>query len=146
MKHSLEKEIQGFFKILYSDKPSQNALEYWISHFSDIQYPQHTSKGGKWLIFCSSEEIDETWKKIKEAQDKGLLGDSSKSATKINAERYNGSYVICVYTYNSEDMEDVLRIREGLKSIGFDSPLKYKRDIETRNHVYGSENEFLLTI
>lgn len=140
-----QKDIDDFLNLLDSPYPSKNLLEYWIRHYSDGNYPKHTELGGKWLIFCSKEKVDETWEQIKEAQNMGQLGNISKVATA----RQNGKYknhVICVYTYDSTDEKDVLRVRESLRKLGFEKPLHYKRDIETINGVYGSSNEFLLTI
>lgn len=141
-----EKEVAFLISSLYSETPTKNKIENWLSYFSEKEYPKHTSDGGKWLIFCSEENVDKTWLKIKKAQDKKLLGDSSKVATKINAERYKGSYVICVYTYDYKDKEDVLRVRENLFKLGFTEKLHYKRDKETRENIYGGSNEFYLTI
>ena len=125
--------------------PSKNEIDYWVTHYTDNDYPSHTDLGGKWLLFCSEAEIDSVWEKIKKAQDADLLGNASKSST-VFGKKDRDKYVICVYTYDSSDEEDVLRVRESLRDLGFDKPLHYKRDIETINRVYGSDNEFLLTI
>jgi hypothetical protein len=141
-----EKDVMEFFKLISSPLPSKDMSDYWIPHFSKHEYPSHTSLGGKWLVFCTKENVDETWENICKAQDKKLLGDSSKVATALSSLRYKDKHVICIYTYDSSDMGDVMRVREGLKSIGFTEPLKYKRDIETIKGVYGCDNEFLLTV
>lgn len=41
------------------------------------------------------------------------------------------SYVICVYTYDYEDKEDVMRVRERLREVGFHRKLPYKTDAAT---------------
>ena len=140
-----EFDISSILKSFKSELPSENLSGYWIGHNSDKNYKRHTNYGGKWLIFSSKENIDGDWQKVKEAQDKGLLGDMSKVSTAINYKQFK-NHVICVYTYDSNDKEDLLRVREGLKEAGFDKPINYKRDIETIKGVYGSNNEFLLTI
>lgn len=141
-----KEDMLNYLKLLNSPLPSKNKLENWLVHYTKNDYQKHNEFGGKWLIFCDDKTVDKTWDKIKKLQDKNLLGNISKVSTNLNADRYNNSYVICIYTYNSNDKEDVLRVRESLSKNGFNTPLKYKRDIETINRVYGSDNEFLLTI
>jgi len=41
-----------------------------------------------------------------------------------------------VYTYNFEDEEDVMRVREELRRLGFTSKIPYKTDEETRSGRY----------
>jgi hypothetical protein len=139
-------DVDDFFFLLRSKRPSLNMIEYWLPHFSKHKYSGHTSFGGKWLIFCTKENVDDTWLKICKAQDEKLLGNMSKVATALSSLSYKGIHVICVYSYDSRDMDDVVRIRDSLKNIGFDYPLHYKRDIETIKDVYGSADEFILTI
>lgn len=141
-----KEDMLAYLKLLNSPLPSKNKLENWLVHCTKNDYKKHNVFGGKWLIFCNDKTVDKTWDKIKKLQDKNLLGNISKVSTNLNANKYNNSYVICVYTYDSNDKEDVLRVRESLSKNGFKTPLKYKRDIETINGVYGSDNEFLLTI
>jgi hypothetical protein len=40
-------------------------------------------------------------------------------------------HVICVYSYDSNDEADVIRIREALRKIGISQPLGYKTDEDT---------------
>jgi hypothetical protein len=91
---SLEEEVADFYALLSSDKPSKDMSQYWHRYFSKHKYPKHTSLGGKWLIFCKKDNVDETWKKICKAQDKKLLGDTSKVATALSSMRYKNGHVI----------------------------------------------------
>ncbi|OLL28144.1 hypothetical protein BTH42_29695 [Burkholderia sp. SRS-W-2-2016] len=52
-------------------------------------------------------------------------------------------HVICVYTRDWTDKQDLLRVREVLRSLGFVEELGYKRDIDTQNRVYGSGEWYL---
>jgi len=139
-----ELDLLSVINEMRSEIPSKNRIDSWIRYYSENDYPEHTKDGGKWLIFCSKEEVDSIWSKIKKAQDKGFLGDMSKVSTALS-QKYKNS-VICVYTYDSTDKDDVLRVRKSLSDLGFTDILNYKRDIETINGVYGSDNEFLLKI
>jgi hypothetical protein len=129
-----------------AEEPSKDMSEYWKYTISKNEYPKHTEYGGKWLIFCDKKTVDNTWIRLQDIQQKGMLGNVMKVATALSAMRFNGQHVICIYTYDSRDNNDVIRVRDSLKSIGFKDPLNYKRDIETKNGVYGNENEFFLTI
>ncbi len=42
-------------------------------------------------------------------------------------------HVICVYTRDWVDRQDLMRAREVLRSLGFVKELGYKRDIDTRS-------------
>ena len=78
-------------------------------------------------------QIDEVWDKVRVATEHGLLGGSSKVATaKPNSNAKNAAVrVICVYTYDWTDRDDVMRVREQLRELGFRSKISYKADSET---------------
>ncbi len=64
-------------KTQHNNTPSKENREYWL--FAERKagsYPTHTQRGGKWLIFVSRNAVDEVWRKIKEAVERGKLGDS----------------------------------------------------------------------
>lgn len=53
------------------------------------------------------------------------------------------SHVICVYTDDSDDEVDVMRVRQSLRVLGFDQPIPYKTDVATHAGEYkvlGSKN------
>jgi len=74
-----------------------------------------------------------TWLQVAEGVTSGLLGIAAKVAPK-NPGHYN--HVICVYTKNYLDVDDVKRVREGLRRVGFTKKLKYKPDAFTYCDVY----------
>ena len=120
--------------------PSNTTDVYWIVASREIgNYPAHTIRGGKWLIFTPIDEIDRDWEIIKIATNKGELGFSVKVSTlRLNPHsRDPNTGVICVYTYDSEDVEDVMTIRESLRNFGFTRRLTYKSDQATREGRYG---------
>jgi hypothetical protein len=88
------------------------------------------------------EELDAAWAKIRKATEAGLLGNSSKAATALpNPNAADPTKrVICVYTYDSDDLDDVFRVRQALRHLGFDRPIPYKTDratLEGRYQVKG---------
>jgi len=88
---------------------------------------------GKWLIYRGSSEIDDTWKTIARRTFSGELGTSAKAATAMQSK---GRHVICVYTYDYLDLEDVMNVRERLKKLGLTDKLCYKPDIYTYLGIY----------
>ena len=68
----------------------------------------------------------------------------AKSSTEVTR-KHHPSYVICVYTLDWKDEEDVMRVKNALRAAGITQELKYKRDLDTFNKVYGSEDEFVYT-
>jgi hypothetical protein len=93
---------------------------------------------GKWLIFLSTskEAFMAVWPKIKGATLEGKLGIAAKIS---NPRTARDRLVVCVYTRDYRDEADVMRVREVLRSMGFDRPLSYKPDYETLAGNYGSD-------
>ena len=94
-------------------------------------------KAGKWLIFISNtkEEFLKHWSIIKVATLEGKLGVAAKIRKPVR--RLEG-LVICVYTKDYSDIDDVKRVREVLRDLGYDKTLPYKPDYETAAHNYGA--------
>lgn len=114
--------------------PSQITDEYWLyAERKSGHYPKATTKSGKWLVFVPVSQVDEVWAKIRDATEDGHLGDSAKVATtKPNSNASDPSRkVICVYTYDWTDDEDVRRIRDELRALGIVSKIPYKTDGDT---------------
>ena len=132
-------------------RPSRKQRDFWIwvrawgPTFQlgkyRIPYPRHTERGGKWLLFVDREDVDEAWKSIARAVKAGILGSSAKVSTaRTNPHGdHPRQHVICVYTYDSDDKEDVMRVRESLRELGFTAPIAYKTDEATRQGKYWVE-------
>jgi len=45
-------------------------------------------------------------------------------------------YVICIYTYDSDDIDDVRRVREKLRDLGITHKIPYKTDNATMEGNY----------
>jgi hypothetical protein len=130
-KETKKKEIKDELPTEVTDK-----VWLWAHRDNDKPIPETELKSkdvgnnliGKWLIYLSKGYIDEFWIKIKKATEEGLLGIGAKVKTSKSVER---SYVICVYTKDYNNEEDVNRVREELKNLGILRPISYKRDIDT---------------
>jgi hypothetical protein len=114
--------------------PSQTTQMYWIVQDAPGSAPEaiEDEKAGKWLIFQEPGLIDSAWKKVRDATVALDLGISAKvSTSKPNPESRDNRKVIYVYTKDWADEEDVMRVREKLRTLGFIERIGYKRNIET---------------
>lgn len=120
------------------DKPSQFLDDYWIYAHNPYVHQPETPRIGKWLIFLHVREVDEKWAVIKQNTVDGLLGICSKVATAHPSPlaRTPTSKVICVYTYDSDDVDDVTRVRDRLRVLGWTATLRYKTDQATLSGQY----------
>ena len=66
----------------------------------------------------------------------------AKASTALRSMGRDG-HIICVYTLDWADRQDLMRAREVLQSLGFVKELGYKRDIDTRNRIYGPGEWYL---
>ena len=114
--------------------PSQTTQMYWIVQDAPGSAPEaiEDENAGKWLIFQEPGLIDSAWKKIRDATVALDLGISAKvSTSKPNPESRDNRKVIYVYTKDWADETDVMRVREKLRTLGFNERIGYKRNIET---------------
>jgi len=94
---------------------------------------------GKWLVFVEEADVDAVWEKVAAATQSGRLGFAAKVATAWpNSLARSSKRVICVYTYDFNDHEDVTRVLVALRDLGFEERLSYKTDVDTLAGQYGS--------
>lgn len=87
---------------------------------------------GKWLIYASPENINDVWKTIASSTLRNELG----IGTKVSTAPKEGEHVICVYTRNYLDVDDVKGVRKRLAQLGFAKRLFYKPNIYTYLKIY----------
>jgi Basophilic leukemia-expressed protein Bles03 len=122
-----------------SHMPTGNDSEYWIDIKRSVgDYPERTERSGKWMVFPHVSDVDRVWSIIARATFDGQLGSSAKVATmKYNPNAIKrDEKVICIYTYDSEDRDDVLRVLKELRRLGIYNKASYKEDKATRSHQY----------
>ncbi|CAG8958633.1 hypothetical protein HYFRA_00009950 [Hymenoscyphus fraxineus] len=98
---------------------------------------------GKWMIFCDQVEVNEVWSVVARATINNELGIAAKVAP------FDGdiekSRLMCIYTKDFTDMEDVNRVVQKLKSLGLvvlkGKPIYYKCDAYTYLGI-NSNNEY----
>lgn len=120
-------------------QPTKEKREYWLFAERKVgSYPEHTDRGGKWLIFVPSDAVDEVWQNVKRAVEEGKLGGTAKVSTaKPNPNSTDlSSHVICVYTYDASDEADVRQIRSSLRDLDITSKIPYKTDDATFQDKY----------
>jgi hypothetical protein len=124
--------------------PSKTTQTHWIIQDAPDTSPRATEdeNAGKWLIFLQPDQVDDIWKKIRDMTFKNTLGISAKVSTAMkNTDSRDERRVIYVYTANWEDEEEVMRVREQLRSIGITERIGYKRNIETFKGEYASKGK-----
>lgn len=135
---SLEQELlagpDGYYE--YDDEPaSENNLpsryedEPWIKVNSPAR-SEPTGWAGKWLIFLKSSKVDAVWAVMKRETLAARLGTAAKVSTAHSHTEYDpdGSHVICVYTADYRNEDDVRAVRSKLFDLGWHAPLSYKSD------------------
>lgn len=107
---------------------------------------------GKWMMFCNEDVVDGIWTKIAINTFKGKLGIAAKVATgEKESGRGSDPRLVCVYTRDFGDIQDVKRVLDALKSLdvvggignGRSNAIYYKCDAYTYLDIT-SQNEFKL--
>ncbi len=126
----------------HQPQPSVYDREPWIfTEGKPDGYPPMNERSGKWLIFASVAEMDALWSVIRQATENGLLGCGSKVSTAyVNPHAQSTTErVICVYTYDWTDTNDVMRIRAELRRLGVVKTIPYKSNEDTRAGQYAKD-------
>ncbi|PPJ53281.1 hypothetical protein CBER1_11929 [Cercospora berteroae] len=99
---------------------------------------------GKWMLFPGAANLERYWRTVATATAEGRLGPTSKSAV-LNPETADN--LICVYTYDFSDRDEVERVLKALVDAGLCSvegkPIYYKCDAYTYLGIT-SKNEYKL--
>lgn len=84
---------------------------------------QYHVKGGKWMLFPRTCDVDRLWGIVVDATTNSQLGAGAKVSTKSETPNQN-SHLICVYTEDFSDEEDVVRVLHQMRKKGLveDSP------------------------
>jgi hypothetical protein len=118
--------------------PSRNTDAYWVyANAPDMSRARGYT--GKWLIYVPTMEIDGWWKVIATATRLGELGWRAKAAT-ARPKRMAGDprvKLICVYTRDWRDEDDVRQVLARLRELNVTWRLSYKTDRATLEHRYG---------
>ena len=126
----------------------------WVHAFrpddvTDID-PMHV---GKWLIYLSCRNVDYCWSRVRDATEAGTLGIAAKISTDwgkahdlagMLTEGLGGwrDHVICVYTADWEDREDLVRVGRRLADVDAvrTQTLLYKPDAFTYEGIWAGSS------
>ena len=119
--------------------PSQVTGHHWVYAVGPA-YEADASSTGKWLVFVPGRQIDRWWEQIRLATEQGCLGISAKAATACHNDLATSARtkLICVYTRDWQDQDDVRRVLQQLRDLGVSWRLSYKTDEATLSGVYGT--------
>ena len=117
-------------------QPTKEVNEPWVWCKPKKQVVKNPSKVGKWMIFVDLDKLDDVWGIVKENTEKGNLGILSKCATNAPTPTKFNKKVICVYTYDYDDLQDVAIIGYRLFNLIGDltNLINYKTDEATYNN------------
>src|SRR5260370_36560329 len=127
-----------------ASKPSADTSAPWISVRVAGQgcYVDGQSFVGKWLIFVTAENVDNVWARIERATENSQLGISAKVSTAVPNGYGSSNHVICVYTNDFRDKEEVGRALKALRQLRITGRIYYKTDQATLSGLYGSNGPF----
>lgn len=119
-------------------RPSTYTEDWWLWQEGPEQdYEEDYS--GKWLVFVPTGHVDDWWGLLRIGVERGHLGTGAKVATAApsSAEISPNTRVICIYTYDYRDHDDVRRVLAGLRKARVNWRLSYKTDRATLDARYG---------
>ena len=98
----------------------------WQESFNPRINIKNIKTPGRWMSYLAINYADSVWKKIDTGTKKGELGYRSKISSPIFSLDNKRAYcVLYVYTYDCHNQDDILRVREELKNLGFVRPINY---------------------
>jgi hypothetical protein len=107
--------------------PSQASGVYWIEARCTAM-PALSARTGEWRIATTLAQVDQHWETIRKATEANQLGYKAKvSTTPAQGQAQREQRMICIRTYDADDLADVERIRQTLEQLGF-SAMRYVRD------------------
>lgn len=120
--------------------PSQVTDNTWVYADGPAADEADTCRTGKWLVFVPARQIDPWWELIRLATEQGRLGVSAKAATARHNDLATSprTKLICVYTRDWQDQDDLRCVLRQLRDLGVTSRLSYKTDQATLSDVYGT--------
>ena len=99
---------------------------------------------GKWMLFPLEEVVDDAWTIVARLVTQKRLGSAAKVSSREELKANTRTRVICVYTQDFTDEEDVQRVAkvliEGFRNHNLRFNLSYKADIYTRLGIYAGNN------
>ena len=113
-----------------------NVSWLWATHRLAVE----SVRSGKWMLFTDSDDVDSAWLSVVDLLAAGQLGSCAKAAPRSSTR--DGQHLICVYTDDHEDVQDVFRVLFALRNSSITCAsfrtLNYKTDYATNMGQYSS--------
>ncbi|KAF9267596.1 DUF1917-domain-containing protein [Marasmius fiardii PR-910] len=93
---------------------------------------RHGVTAGKWMMFCTTAEVDVVWERIV----KFICFEERRGYARVSPNKGDDQHVVSVYVEDFEQFAEVMRVRETLRRIGFDRPIGFKMDAYTSLGIY----------
>ncbi|KAH8661662.1 hypothetical protein BGZ60DRAFT_413637 [Tricladium varicosporioides] len=114
VKNNIEKQKKGSSQSNIT-KAINKEKEAIVKRVLDTAVELHCTSG-KWMLFCPPNEINSVWEVVARAVANNELGSAAKVAPDDGNDRK--PRLICIYTKDFSDMEDVTRVLVKLKDLG----------------------------
>ncbi|MEM9951654.1 MAG: putative phosphothreonine lyase domain-containing protein [Chloroflexota bacterium] len=102
--------------------PSKVPGVYWIEAKNPNADQSPTARAGEFQISTNVDDVDAQWATIKSATEAGQLGYKSKVSTSPTDGTPHGKQrLIVVRTIDAEDKDDVQRVENQLRDLGFEA-------------------------
>lgn len=140
-------DYSDMIELLYksSNIPSKNRANYWMGVMYENGFCS-SKFTGKWCVFKDAKDVDDCWFKITQLCEIGKIVCAKVSTNLARENSGKDKHVICVYTKDYRDKDDLENIRTMLRDIGITEDLGYKRDEDTRNNVYGEDEWYYRSV
>jgi hypothetical protein len=115
------------------DRDIAKARRETVSDLTDLAVACNVLTG-KWMLFPMPGEVNEVWGKVARATAAGALGMAAKVDTRTERGKER---LICVYTKDFRDKEDVARVLGRLRELGLVQP-------DVGRQIYYKTGEFSL--
>lgn len=90
---------------------------------------------GKWMLFGKTGyDVNRLWEIVANAVIRGTIPSLSAKVSAVSEE--NDNHVICIYNDNFLNDEEVFALKEGIRNLMINQPLKYKADLYTHLGIY----------
>ncbi|KAI9758529.1 MAG: hypothetical protein M4579_003021 [Chaenotheca gracillima] len=115
-KASIEKQLKGSpqYTIKHTLAKERKAVEEQLLQ----EARERGCTTGKWMLFPVASSINSIWNPVAEATANNTLGTAAKVATATEESSDRGPRLVCVYTKDFADVEDVKRVLERLVELG----------------------------
>ncbi|KAK1217274.1 hypothetical protein PQX77_020066 [Marasmius sp. AFHP31] len=88
---------------------------------------------GKWMMFCTTTEVDAIWERIVRFV---CLEAGGCRYARVSPNKGDDQHVVSVYVDDFSNAEEVCYVREALRGIGFERPIGFKMDTYTVLGIY----------